>query len=228
MAEGYYLSAKDLCLMHRLQELKAAGVDSFKIEGRLKRPSYVAQVVRSYRQALDNFGACEIEKEKAKISALFSRGNFNEQAYLDNNFNIINPAVGHHEGKKIGYVITTTKFKNIYKITLQLKEPLGQNDAIRLVQGKNQFSIGVGNVNDLGNGKYEIFSTQSVPAGYEVYLLKSAAKEKVLTDFEKHLPVDFCLIAKHGMPAKLIAKHGKYHWKAHEPQESLMNKWRNS
>ncbi|MBO4726625.1 MAG: U32 family peptidase, partial [Clostridia bacterium] len=209
LTEGYYLSARDLCLMHRLQALKEAGVDSLKIEGRLKRASYVAQVTHSYRQVLDNFGACDIEKEKVKISELFSRGAFNEQAYLDNNFNIINPKIGHHQGKKIGYVITTTKFKNIYKITLQLKERLGQNDAIRLVQGKRQFSIGVGNVNDLGNGKYEIFSTQNIPAGYDVYLLKSAAKEKVLTDFEKHLLVNFYLIAKSGMPVKLIAKHDK-------------------
>ena len=47
---------------------------------------------------------------------------------------------------------------NIYKITLQLKQLIGQNDAIRLVQGKNQFSIGVGNVNILTNGNIEIFS----------------------------------------------------------------------
>jgi len=203
--EGYYLSAKDLCLMHRLQELSDSGVDSFKIEGRLKRASYVAQVTRSYRQAIDNFKTLNIEKEKQYISALFSRGEFNEQAYLFNNFNIINPRIGHHQGRKIGKVLSTTKFKQIYKITLQLKETIGQNDALRFVQGKNQFSIGVGNVNALANGCVEIFSKQNIPIGCDVYLLKSEAKEKILSDYERYLPVDFYFTGKPDKTAKLVA-----------------------
>jgi len=183
LADGYYLSAKDLCLMKRLQELTSAGVDCLKIEGRLKRASYVAQVTRSYRKLIDSFSSVDIEKEKAKISELFSRGQFNENAYLDHNFNIINAKNSNHKGRKIGKVIATTKFKNIFKITLQLKEPIGQNDAIRFVQGKNQFSVGVGNVNVLANGLVEIFSTQNIPVNFDVYLLKSERKEKALNDF---------------------------------------------
>ena len=208
LTEGYYLSAKDLCLMKRLQELSAAGVDCLKLEGRLKRPSYVAQVTRSYRQMLDHFDTAKVEKEKANISELFSRGEFNEQAYLYHNFKIINPQNGNHRGKKIGRVVATTKFKNIYKITLQLKEAIGQNDAIRLMQGKSQFSIGVGNVNVLSNGNVEIFSTQNVPAGYDVYLLKSTKKESGLNDYARYLDVDFYFTAEVGQPAKLIANYG--------------------
>ena len=89
ITDGYFLSAKDLCLMKQFKELSAAGVDCLKIEGRLKRASYVAQVTRSYRQVIDNFDSICIEKEKAKISELFSRGKFNEDAYLKNNFQII-------------------------------------------------------------------------------------------------------------------------------------------
>ncbi len=206
--EGYYLSAKDLCLMKRIPELAAAGVNCLKIEGRLKRASYVAQVTRSYRRLLDDFDRTDMAQEQRQISALFSRGAFNEQAYLVDNFYIINPQIGHHQGQKIGKVLATVKFKQIYKITLQIKGSLGQNDAIRLVQGKNQFSIGVGNVNVLGNGCVEIFSKQNVPSGCDVYLLKNAAKEKVLTDFKKSLPLDFYLTAQVGQPAKLIANHG--------------------
>ncbi len=205
--EGYYLSAKDLCLMNRIPELSAAGVDCLKIEGRLKRASYVAQVVRSYRQALDNFAVTNLEAEKRKISALFSRGGFNESAYLDDNFNIINPQIGHHQGRKIGKVLSTVRFKNIFKITLQIKEAIGQNDAIRLVSGKNQFSIGVGNVNELGNGVVEIFSKQNVPVGYDVYLLKSEAKERVLSDYVRNLPIDFYFMGRIGQPAQLVASY---------------------
>lgn len=206
--EGYYLSAKDLCLMQRLKELTSVGVDCLKIEGRLKRASYVAQVTRSYRQALDNFNTVNVKDEKAKISELFSRGEFNEQAYLYHNFNIINAQIGHHKGKKIGKVLAISKFKDIYKITLQLKALIGQGDALRFVQGKNQFSIGVGNVNVLSNGNVEIFSKQKIPVGYDVYLLKSEAKEKVLNDYRKYLPVDFYFTARFGKPAELVANYG--------------------
>lgn len=53
--DGYttILSSKDLCMIDHLAELKAAGVDSLKIEGRMKSLYYVATVTRAYRKALD-------------------------------------------------------------------------------------------------------------------------------------------------------------------------------
>ncbi|MGP1587710.1 MAG: peptidase U32 family protein [Treponemataceae bacterium] len=47
------LSSKDLCMIDHLQDLKNAGVDSLKIEGRMKSLYYVALVTRAYRKALD-------------------------------------------------------------------------------------------------------------------------------------------------------------------------------
>ena len=49
----YIFNSKDLCLLRRLPELVAAGVDSLKIEGRMKSIFYVGGVVRVYRAALD-------------------------------------------------------------------------------------------------------------------------------------------------------------------------------
>lgn len=50
---GFFLSAQDLCMLERIPELVESGVSSFKIEGRLRRPDYVATVVQAYRMALD-------------------------------------------------------------------------------------------------------------------------------------------------------------------------------
>ncbi len=50
----YIFSSKDLCLIRELPEIMAMGVDSLKIEGRLKTEYYVASVVNTYRQAIDN------------------------------------------------------------------------------------------------------------------------------------------------------------------------------
>ena len=49
----YVFNAKDLCMIEHLHELKDAGVDSIKIEGRNKKAFYVATVVNAYRRALD-------------------------------------------------------------------------------------------------------------------------------------------------------------------------------
>lgn len=50
---AYIMNSKDLCLLRRLPQLFAAGVDSFKIEGRMKSVFYVGGVVRVYRAAID-------------------------------------------------------------------------------------------------------------------------------------------------------------------------------
>jgi len=51
----YILNSKDLCMIGHIPELMASGIDSFKIEGRMKSSYYVASVVKSYRQAIDSY-----------------------------------------------------------------------------------------------------------------------------------------------------------------------------
>ena len=43
----------DLCTIEKVPKLIDAGIKSFKIEGRMKRPEYVGEVVKAYRQAID-------------------------------------------------------------------------------------------------------------------------------------------------------------------------------
>ncbi len=50
----HILSPKDLCLVHYLKDLEAAGVDSFKVEGRTKSLYYVSAVAKAYREVMDN------------------------------------------------------------------------------------------------------------------------------------------------------------------------------
>lgn len=78
--EGKYLmSAKDLCMIEHIPELVEAGVDAFKIEGRLRNPGYTSTVSRSYRQALDFFidgtyNQSKIAPLKEKLALEYNRG----------------------------------------------------------------------------------------------------------------------------------------------------------
>ena len=53
----YVFNSKDLCLLEEIGALARLGIDSFKIEGRMKGPLYVASVTRAYRQAIDRCAA---------------------------------------------------------------------------------------------------------------------------------------------------------------------------
>ena len=51
----YIFNSKDLCMIEYVPEMVAAGIDSLKIEGRMKTALYVATVARTYRKAIDDY-----------------------------------------------------------------------------------------------------------------------------------------------------------------------------
>ncbi len=51
----YIFNSKDLCMIEHIPEMVEAGIDSFKIEGRMKTALYVATVARTYRKAIDDY-----------------------------------------------------------------------------------------------------------------------------------------------------------------------------
>lgn len=80
---AYLLSPKDMSTIEILPQLIEAGINSFKIEGRMKKPEYVAGIVSVYRKYIDlylkNPNEYKVEIEDIKIlKQLFSRGNFTE------------------------------------------------------------------------------------------------------------------------------------------------------
>ena len=51
----YIFNSKDLCMIEHIPEMMEAGIDSFKVEGRMKTALYVATVARTYRMAIDDY-----------------------------------------------------------------------------------------------------------------------------------------------------------------------------
>lgn len=62
----YIFNSKDLCMIEHIPDLVAAGIDSFKIEGRMKTALYVATVARTYRMAIDDYFESE-EKYRERL-----------------------------------------------------------------------------------------------------------------------------------------------------------------
>lgn len=85
--QGYALSPKDICTLEHIEEIINSGTASLKIEGRMKRPEYVAGVVESYRNAIDSvYSGKEFDyiSENKKLLQLFNREGFSK-AYLFGN-----------------------------------------------------------------------------------------------------------------------------------------------
>lgn len=133
---GAWLSPRDVCLRNALPELRKAGVCSLKIEGRLKRPEYVAVVTGSYRRALDELERGDFrpadEKEMTALRQIFQRGGFmNGYAMGCEDADVIFPEQVAHAGIPLGSVVgVETGF-----VRVLLERNLNDGDALQLQHG---------------------------------------------------------------------------------------------
>lgn len=125
--EAYLLSPKDLNYSEHINELVAAGVTSFKVEGRMKKVSYVRQVIGTYREILDE--ASIHENQRKALASGFNRGF--STAYLEDTVGrqMMTVVAPNHQGKPIGE--SYTKKGEVY---LSLTEPIEQGSLVKILQ----------------------------------------------------------------------------------------------
>ncbi len=134
----YLLSPSDLSLIDYLPELQKTGINSLKIEGRMKRPEYVATVTRAYREALDMLesgGEYQIsENIKAQLLKIFNR-NFTSACLFPGNNEILNFQRPNNRGVYIGRVLQQGK-DFLTRIKLSSSVSLGDGLEIWVARGK--------------------------------------------------------------------------------------------
>ena len=133
---NYLLSTKDLNTLSYLPELIESGVDSFKIEGRMKRKEYVYLMTKIYRTAIDNYfeGKKLFNKEDIiEMKKMFNREFTKGFLFNESNDNFINSFRPNHVGIKVGKVIS----KNRIRLISDIK----QGDGIRIIGSKDTGSI---------------------------------------------------------------------------------------
>lgn len=129
--KGYLLSPRDLCSIDNLKELIDAGVTSFKIEGRMKKPEYVATVTSIYRKYIDeiintNKNVELSSSDLTDLMQVFNRGSFSH-GHLDNlpNKNLIFKEKPNNMGIYIGKVYDYNENKGYVKLELENELELG-------------------------------------------------------------------------------------------------------
>ncbi|WP_417202320.1 DUF3656 domain-containing U32 family peptidase [Acetoanaerobium sticklandii] len=123
LGKNYILSTKDLNTIDYIDDLKE--IDSLKIEGRMKEPAYVANVVSRYRRALDYKIT---EEDKTNLSKTFNRTFTKGYLFHEDKKDITNILRPNNYGYEIGKISNIVK--GMYEI--KLTRPLNQNDIIRI------------------------------------------------------------------------------------------------
>ena len=137
--DQYLLSTKDLCTIQEIGKLIEIGIDSLKIEGRMKRPEYVYIVTKLYRMAIDQY----IENKKVllsnqdfqKLLKIFNRKFTKGFLFHELNDSFTNSYRPNHMGIKIGKVISKEK----KFISIQLEGDIHQEDGIRILDNNKDF-----------------------------------------------------------------------------------------
>lgn len=207
--QGYTLSIRDNCMIDHLAELMDIGVTSFKIEGRLRHAGYVAVATSTYRQAVDSIISntnIDYSALKTGLYKTFSRGEF-IPGYNNGN-NLIDVSNNNHLGLPIGEVISCTKFKDIYKITIKSSTELHAGDGIKFVDNEI-ISMGVGNV-DI-NGKNQIvYGKNHIKTGSKVYLSLDSEFENSIGDYSRRRKIDIEFEGFVGNKSRLLLRAGNH------------------
>lgn len=132
---SYIMNSKDLCMINYIPELVEAGVDSFKIEGRVKSEYYVATVINQYRRAIDDFYE-DIEKYK------FNRDN---NIYLEEIMKVshrdFTTAFFFGDVKEASLTYDNSSYIRLYDFIARVLD-YDEDKKLMKVQERNKFSIG--------------------------------------------------------------------------------------
>jgi len=132
-AGEYLLSPKDFNTIEHIPDLIAAGVASFKIEGRMKRPEYVAVVVDSYRRAIDAAVAAGAEfavppQDQKDMAQIFNRGFTTAYLFGKQGRKMMSDRRPNNRGVRIGRVLEYDRRRKT--AVIKLDESLSVGDTV--------------------------------------------------------------------------------------------------
>ena len=201
---GYFLSPKDQMYdLDEINKLKEIGIDSIKLEGRMKEPNYVFEMVDYYRSLIRG------EKRDEKASYLFNRGYSKGYFYSDERKKILNRAYAGNIGKYMG---------KVNQNCLELNEDLILGDGVTFLSEKYE-KLGGSYINRIvvkGEGvskiakKGETVLLNDLPKGTK-YLYRNYSKiinseiEDRLKRFERRYSIDIEIEAKNYEQVKVTA-----------------------
>ena len=208
-----WLSPRDVCLRDELPQLDKAGVASVKLEGRLKRPEYVACVASSYRKGIDSIGAGKFipadAEETRGLLQIFQRGSFMRGYAMGcEDAGVICEDRVNHGGVPIGRVEAVSGNMARVRLTLTLND--GDGLQIRTSSGDQELIYAGHDQPAGGIAVVRLRADMRVKAGNEVVRLTDAAQLEAMRALQiPAIPADMHLVALVGQPLMLTATDGE-------------------
>jgi len=218
--ETYLLSPKDINTVAYIPELIEAGVDSFKIEGRMKRPEYAAAVTSIYRKYVDYY--LEQGKDKYKdiiksdifnqdmmdLMDIYNRGGFSGgYGKTYNGKKMMSLTRPNHSGVYVGDVIKAWKGQ----VKIDLKENINSQDVLEIRDGEDKgYEFTTKDPMEAGRVLTANIGKAKLKPGLKVYrtknnsLLDKICKEYIDQDVKQ--PIFGSLYARSGDRLKLTLK----------------------
>lgn len=171
LVKKHILSTKDLCTIENIDDVVDSGLKSLKIEGRMKRPEYVALVVSKYRKALDMGVKLITKEDKKELLQIFNRGFTKGYLFGDFGKGFISLDRPDNRGVYIGKVENIDR-KNMY---IELIEDLDKGDGIELTTEKGEYVGLVANISNNKGGILKLDRIRNVSIGSPVYKTSSVS-----------------------------------------------------
>lgn len=194
--ENYALSLKDNCMTERLNELKSLGIDSLKIEGRMKSKNYVYSVTSAYRKLLD--GNKIDENDRYAMSVAFNRGGFTEGYIFGDDKNLIYPNIQNNIGYRACKILSSEKSCREWLLTVDDNSMLKDGQGIKIIENDNEIG---GFKLKLRDGKI----LSNMPYNGYVHITSDDSLDSEIV--VKKIPFDLKFYAKLGEKAYIIAKY---------------------
>ncbi len=218
--KGYFLSPGDMCLLGHLRGLCEAGVDSLKIEGRMKSPQYVAVVTSIYRKYLDMWGEGRSlepqEDDMKRLRQIFSRGGFTS-GYIKGNPGpeLLSGRSPKNSGIYAGSVKGTGKGSSL--VDIEAEEKLSLGDGVEIINRETGEICGnvISYLKPVGKGIIRIGDIRGrISRGDPVYKVtdKALIKEAEASyrdDFRRKIPVNIRFTGKKGSPPILVMEEAE-------------------
>jgi putative protease len=218
-AKGHLLSPRDLNISEYIGHLIESGIDSFKIEGRLKHPEYVAGVVRIYRSLIERYleNPADFQvsyDEQHTLRQLFNR-RFTKGYFFGNpGSNLMSRQQPHNQGTYLGWVVKYDRERKFAYI--HIEQPLRIGDGIGTQGRGTGTTVRSMYINNQSVESTPACATIKIPMEKTVYRNETVFKtydfrlmESLrIKDIMKRVPLKMSFTAKHGEPVALCITDG--------------------
>lgn len=201
---SYRMSMKDLCTLHAVPALIRAGIDSLKIEGRMKNAVYTAAAVDAYRTMAEDYAHGCFSDQKAdlyekRMADIFNRGGFSSGYFFMKPFSSDRKGlIDDKNPGQIGLPIGTVKKTGGGKVEISLTESLNPQDSLKISTDHLPVELTSGLQQKEGHTVWlRAPRTREIKPGTTVYRMRNAVLQEQISERIRQVP---------GIPIEITVK----------------------